>query len=146
MPQARRVGRKRARRRAVTTTRAKVESDIFICNVGPDDYWAYPSPFVAHRAGTRIQFRNLTDHPLEIDMQATPVTPKSLSVAAHGSAIVTVDGNARAGLHGYRASAVLPAPAPPASRGQGALKQPPPKALRYVAVKGGSPPEIIIDT
>lgn len=129
MPKGRRVARRRAKR----------QSDIFICGVGPDDYWAYPSPFVAHRAGTTIQFRNLTNEPLEIDMQATPVTPTNLSVAPHGSAFVTVNKNARAGFHRYRADALAPAPA--SSGGKVG-----PKAYRYVAVKGGSPPEIIIDT
>ena len=144
MAKGRRVGRTRARGRAATTKQAKRESDIFICNAGPDDYWAYPSPFVAHRAGTMIQFRNLTDEPLEIDMQATPVTPKNLSVAPHGSAFVTVNRNAKAGFHRYRADAVAPAPVTPS--GKGVPKPARLRALRYVAVKGGSPPEIIIDT
>lgn len=143
MPKGRRVARTRAKGRAATTKRAKRESDIFICNVGPDDYWAYPSPFVAHRAGTTIQFRNLTDEPLEIDMQATPVTPTSLSVAPHASAFVTVNKNARAGFHRYRADALVPAPVTPSRK---MVSTAAPKALRYVAVKGGSPPEIIIDT
>lgn len=125
--------------RRVVRARAKRQSDIFICNVGPDDYWAYPSPFVAHRAGTRIQFRNLTNEPLEIDMQATPVTPTSLSVGRHGSAFVTVNKNARAGVHRYRADAVAPATVTPGGKAAS-------RAFRYVAVKGGSPPEIIIDT
>jgi hypothetical protein len=40
---------------------AKDQSDIFMCRLKKDDYWAYPSPFVAHGGGTEIQFRNLTE-------------------------------------------------------------------------------------
>ena len=46
----------------------KNQSDIFICKLKQDDYWAYPSPFVAHGCGFEIQFRNLTKDTIEIDL------------------------------------------------------------------------------
>ena len=52
---------------------AKKDSDVFVCKRNTDGYWAYPSPFVAHRRGTQIQFRNLTGDTIEIDFGETPV-------------------------------------------------------------------------
>ena len=60
---------------------AKDRSDIFICRLKKDDYWAYPSPFVAHGGGTEIQFRNLTEETVEIDLGDAPVHKKTLSLA-----------------------------------------------------------------
>jgi len=121
---------------------AKNESDIFICKLKKDDYWTYPSPFVAHGGGTEIQFRNLTDEPLEIDLQGMPVHPQKLALPAGGADFVIVNGNAEAGFYLYEADMLLPA----APRGQAATRSAAAKAVRRKAVKGGSSPKIIIDT
>jgi hypothetical protein len=126
---------------------AKDHSDIFICRLKKDDYWAYPSPFVAHGGGTEIQFRNLTDDALEIDLRGAPVHSQALSVPAGGAGAVIVDGDAKAGFYPYKAhmlvAAALP---PPRGKGEKTQKVRAPKAPRRVAVKGGSSPKIIVDT
>jgi hypothetical protein len=135
---------------------SKDQSDVFICRLKKDDYWAYPSPFVAHGGGTEIQFRNLTDDPLEIDLTGLPVHRQTLSLPAGGIDFVIVNGDARAGFHAYRADVLLPAAAPVTRRGRtGKAGKPPrrrttrkvtaPKTVRRVAVKGGSSPKIIVD-
>ena len=82
----------------------KNESDIFICKLKKDDYWAYPSPFVAHGGGFEIQFRNLTDEAIEIDLGDAPVHKQRLSLAPRAADYVIVNGDAVAGLHEYRAA------------------------------------------
>lgn len=119
---------------------AKDESDIFICKLKKDDYWAYPSPFVAHGGGTEIKFRNLTDEAIEIDLQGMPVHRKTLSLRADGADFVIVDGDAKAGFYPYEAAVLVPAVR--ATRGARAGQKP----FRRVRVKGGSSPKIIIDT
>ena len=123
---------------------ARNESDIFICRLRKDEYWAYPSPFVAHGGGTEIQFRNLTDDAIEIDLGDAPVHRKMLSLGPKAADYVVVNGDAKAGLYEYRA-AVEPAPAvrAAASRPKRAARTSRP---RRVPVKGGSSPKIIIDT
>lgn len=130
---------------------ARNESDIFICRLKQDDYWAYPSPFVAHGGGTEIHFRNLTDEPLEIDLQGMPVHRQSLSLPARGADFVIVDGDARAGFYAYKADMLVPAAAPATRRGGTGTRTTrrtvtAPRPLRRVAVRGGSSPKIIIDT
>lgn len=121
---------------------AKNQSDIFICKLKKDDYWAYPSPFVAHGGGTEIRFRNLTDEPVEISLEGMPVHRTTLSLPAGAADFVIVDGDAKAGFHPYKAAALVPATR--ATRGGRADKKP--KRFRRVRVKGGSSPKIIIDT
>ena len=112
---------------------AKDRSDIFICRLKKDDYWAYPSPFVAHGGGTEIQFRNLTEETIEIDLADAPVHKKTLSLAPEAADYVIVNGDARAGLYEYGATV-------------GARKAAKASKARRIRVKGGSPPRIIIDT
>ena len=121
---------------------AKDQSDIFICKLKKDDYWAYPSPFVAHGGGTEIRFRNLTDGPVEISLEGLPVHRTTLSLPAGGADFVIVDGDAKAGFHPYKAAALVPATR--ATRGGRAGRKP--KPFRRVRVKGGSSPKIIVDT
>ena len=78
---------------------AKKDSDVFICMLEGGDYWAYPSPFVAHRRGAQIQFRNLTGDTIEIDFGTAPVHEKRLKLAPDKKGVVTVNGNAPPGLH-----------------------------------------------
>jgi len=130
---------------------AKNASDIFICKLEKDDYWAYPSPFVAYGGGTEIEFRNLTGEPLEIDLGGMPVHRQSLSLPAGGADFVIVDGDAKAGFYPYKADMLVPAAASPTTRRTAGArsttrKATAQKALRRVAVKGGSSPKIIIDT
>jgi len=124
---------------------AKNESDVFICKLKKDDYWTYPSPFVAHGGGTEIQFRNLTDDPLEIDLEGMPVHRQKLSLPPGGADFVIVDGDAKAGFYPYKA-AVLLAAAPATRRGKAVRRSTAPEAVRRVIVKGGSSPKVIIDT
>ena len=125
---------------------ARNVSDIFICKLRKDDYWAYPSPFVAHGGGTEIQFRNLTDDAIEIDLGDAPVHRKRLSLAPKAADYVVVNGDARAGLYEYDA-AVEAAPVralrAAAGRSRRSAKTSKPRRVR---VKGGSSPKIIIDT
>jgi hypothetical protein len=121
---------------------AKDRSDIFICKLKKDDYWAYPSPFVAHGGGTEIQFRNLTDEAVEISLEGMPVHRTTLSLPAGGADFVIVDGDAKAGFHPYKAAALVPATR--ATRGGRTGRKP--KPFRRVRVKGGSSPKIIVDT
>ena len=126
----------------------KNESDIFICKLQKDDYWAYPSPFVAHGGGFEIQFRNLTDEAIEIDLGDAPVHKQRLSLAPRAADYVIVNGDAVAGLHEYRA-VVAPAAVrkPPAHAAAGRARgAAPSRKARPILVKGGSPPKIIIDT
>ncbi len=106
-------------------------SDIFICRLEEGDYWAYPSPFVAHGGNSKIQFRNLTDDTIAIDFGNAPVGKKSLSLGPNAANSVKVNGDAPAGLYEYVAE-LNPA--------KGTVK------ARRILVKGGSPPRIIIDT
>jgi len=118
---------------------AKARSDIFICDVGKNGYWAYPSPFVAHGVGSEIQFRNLTDEPIVIDLTGAPVDKTRLSIAGKGAGSVTVNANARAGLYEYEAIVTV-APAARSLRSGRASAKP-----RKLKVKGGSSPKVIID-
>jgi hypothetical protein len=118
----------------------KSQSDIFICTLKKDDYWAYPSPFVAHGGGSEIQFRNLTDDPIEIDLGDAPVHKNLLWLAPKGMDYVIVNGDAVAGLHEYHAQ-VRPKKAVAVKARVRAGK-----GRRPIRVKGGSPPRIIIDT
>jgi len=123
---------------------AKNESDIFICRLKQDDYWAYPSPFVAHGGGTEIQFRNLTDDTIEIDLGDAPVHKKRLSLGPKAADYVVVNGDARPGLYQYQAAVELaPARALRAAAGRSRKAASRPRRIR---VKGGSSPKIIIDT
>jgi hypothetical protein len=114
---------------------AKKDSDVFICKPEGGDYWAYPSPFVAHRRGTQIQFRNLTGDTIEIDFGTAPVHEKSLTLAPNKKGVVILDGDALPGLHEYVATVVGKYRTAPNSRRR-----------TPVLVKGGSPPQIIVDT
>jgi hypothetical protein len=125
---------------------AKNASDIFICKLKKDDYWAYPSPFVAHGGGTEIKFRNLTGDAIEIDLEGLPVHDRTLALPPRGDNSVFVDGDAKPGFHPYKAHVLVPAAASPARRGKAVRRPTAPKAVRRVAVKGGSSPKIIIDT
>jgi hypothetical protein len=126
---------------------AKDHSDVFICKHTRDGYWAHPSPFVAHGGGFEIQFRNLTDDTIEIDLGDAPVHKKMLSLAPRAADYVIVNGDAQAGLYTYRAE-VKPARAVE----RRAVRKATGKARRTAArskpilVKGGSPPTVIIDT
>ena len=121
---------------------AKDESDIFIYEPKKGDYWAHPNLFVAHGTRPQIRFRNLTAEKLEIDLQGTPVHPQKLPLPAGGVGVVTVDDDAKAGFHLYKADMLLPA----APRGKAVTRSAAAKAVRRKAVKGGSSPKIIIDT
>jgi hypothetical protein len=132
----------------------KNDSDVFICKLKRDGYWAYPSPFVAHGGGTEIQFRNLTGDAIEIDFGSAPVHGKHLSLAPNAKGAVIVDGDAPPGLHEYVAE-VTPAKAVTsvgrvrAGRAGGASatkKAAKARKVGRILVKGGSPPRIIIDT
>ncbi len=113
---------------------AKKDSDIFICRLEEGDYWAYPSPFVAHGRGTEIQFRNLTDDTIEIKFGSVPVGRNELTLLPKAADSVNVDSDAKAGIYEYVAQ-LDPARAVPTTRKASPIK-----------VKGGSPPRIIIDT
>jgi hypothetical protein len=123
---------------------AKAESDVFIYKVKKDDYRAHPSPFVAHGAGTEVKFRNLTDETVEIDFTGMPVHEPTLTLAASGIDSVFVNGDATPGYYTYAAHALVRAAAPAASRRR-AAKAPSRKAPRRVAVRGSSPPTVIVD-
>jgi hypothetical protein len=80
-----------------------------------------------------------------------PVHRQSLSLPAGGADFVIVDGDAKAGFYPYKADMLLPAAVSATTRGKAGArrtirKATAPKALRRVAVKGGSSPKIIIDT
>jgi hypothetical protein len=119
----------------------KHNSDIFICKRKKDDYWAYPSPFVAHGGGFEIQFRNLTDDAIEIDFGNAPVHKQVLSLGPRATDSVVVNGDAGSGLFVYEAE-VKPRTTR-SSVPRTAKKRRKPGAI---FVRGGSPPEIIIDT
>lgn len=112
----------------------KQHSDIFICRLEEGDYWAYPSPFVAHGGDSKIQFRNLTDDTIEIDFGSAPVSKTKLSLGSMAAASVNVNRDAPAGLYEYVAEL------------NPAKKITAPATVRRILVKGGSPPRIIIDT
>lgn len=115
---------------------AKRESDIFICKrATTGEYWAFPSPFVAHGTQPKIQFRNLTGSDITIDFGAASLNGRILRLKRRTKRVVTLNGKAARGLCEYVATVlgkhhVL----------RGSQKRQP------VLVKGGSPPEIIIDT
>ena len=81
----------------------KDSSDIFICELKRGGYWAYPSPFVAHGCNFEIRFRNLTKDTIQIDLGAAPVHKRELSLEPGEADSVNVNGDAKAGLHEYRA-------------------------------------------
>ena len=122
----------------------KHNSDIFICKRKKDEYWAYPSPFVAHGGGFEIQFRNLTDDLIEIDLAGAPVHKQVLSLGPRDLDYVIVNGDATPGLFEYVAE-VKPGPKrmpfPRASR-----RAAKPRKRGAILVRGSSPPQIIIDT
>jgi len=116
----------------------KKKSDVFICRLDSGEYWAYPSPFIAHGTGVAIQFRNLTDDAIEIDFKNAPLLGKgALSLGPKAAGSVTVKAKACAGLYAYEARVTL-AEVTPATR---ALSRAQP-----IFVQGGSPPRIVIDT
>jgi hypothetical protein len=114
----------------------KTPSDIFICKLADEDYWAYPSPFVAHGGATKIRLRNLTDDEIEIDFGKAPVDTPKLALKAKGAGSITVKKEAAAGLYQYEAVVMVPMPVGAVRAGG----KPP-----EVMVKGGSSPKIIID-
>ena len=114
----------------------KQASNVFICKLGDEDYWAYPSPFVAHGVGTKIRFRNMTKDEIDIDFGGAPVDKKALHLKADAMGEITVHDKRPAGLYLYEALVAVPPP-------PGAVPGKPPVAVR---VKGGSSPKIIIDT
>ena len=59
--------KRKPKAKAKATTKMKKESDIFICKRATGEYWAYPSPFVAHGPQAEIRFRNLTGDDITID-------------------------------------------------------------------------------
>jgi len=121
----------------------KDQSDIFICRLKKDDYWAYPSPFVAHGGGFEIQFRNLTDDSIAVDLGEAPVHKQALLLGPRARDYVIVNGDAVPGLYEYKATAT-PAEPGPATAGKRRTSR---KAkVKPVKVKGGSPPRIIVDT
>jgi hypothetical protein len=124
---------------------ARNVSDIFICKLRKDDYWAYPSPFVAHGGGAEIQFRNLTDDTIGVDLGHAPVHKKMLSLGPKAADYVVVNGDAKAGLYEY--AAVVQRPAAPVLRAAAGKtrKAGRPAKARRILVKGGSSPKIIID-
>jgi hypothetical protein len=124
---------------------AKNASDVFICRLGKSDYWAYPSPFVAHGGGTEIQFRNLPEDAIEIDLGAAPLNKRMLSLGPMAADYVVVNGDARAGLYEY-AAAVRPAAARVLRAAAGRAKKARAPKARRILVKGGSSPKIIVDT
>jgi hypothetical protein len=125
---------------------AKDHSDVFICKHTRDGYWAHPSPFVAHGAGFEIQFRNLTDDAIEIDLGDAPVHKKMLKLDRGAADYVIVNGDAQSGLYTYRAE-VKPAQAVERRkvRAVGKARRTAARS-KPILVKGGSPPTVIIDT
>jgi len=127
---------------------AKNESDIFICKLNKDDYWAYPSPFVAHGGGFEIQFRNLTADSIQLDLGDTPVHTQALSLDPHGTGCVKVNDSATPGLYEYRAevkpTGVATTPSVKTMRKSGTV--PTKRKAAPILVLGGSPPRIIVDT
>jgi hypothetical protein len=124
---------------------ARNQSDIFICRLRKDDYWAYPSPFVAHGGGTEIQFRNLTDDAIEVDLGDAPVHRKTLSLGPRAADYVVVNGDAKAGLYEYAAVVLRAAPSVLRAAAGRTKKAGGPAKARRILVKGGSSPKIIID-
>jgi hypothetical protein len=114
----------------------KPPSDVFICRLGDEDYWAYPSPFVAHGVGTKIRFRNMTKDEIDIHFGDAPVDKKALHLKADAMGEITVHDKGPAGLYLYEALVAVPPP-------PGAVPGKPPVAVQ---VRGGSSPKIIIDT
>jgi hypothetical protein len=123
---------------------AKKDHDIFICKIKEGDYWAYPSPFIAHGGSVEIHFRNLTDDAIEIDLGDAPVHKKVLPLAPRAADYVIVNGDATPGLYEYVAE-VTP-DRKRSSVSSVARRRARPKKRGVVLVKGGSPPRIIIDT
>ena len=121
----------------------KHNSDIFICKRKNDEYWAYPSPFVAHGGGFEIQFRNLTDDLIEIDLGGAPVHKQVLSLGPRAVDYVIVNGDATPGLYKYAAEVT---PSRKRSSVPVARRRARPRKRGTVLVKGGSPPTVIIDT
>ncbi len=129
---------------------AKAHSDVFICKTKKGEYWAHPSPFVAHGTGTEVQFRNLTGEAIEIDFVDAPLSETTLSLAANATRSVTVNSDAAAGMHEYVAHVVhaTPTPAKALAKTPAAARKVRRSAStpRRTLVKGGSSPKIIIDT
>jgi len=126
----------------------KSQSDIFICKLKRDDYWAYPSPFVAHGEGFEIQFRNLTDDSIQIDLGGAPVHKQALSLDPHAVDYVKVNAGAPPGLYEYRAEVKLtkPAPTPSVKTLRKSRKAATKRKASRILVRGGSPPRIVVDT
>ena len=122
---------------------AKDQSDIFICKLKKDDYRAYPSPFVAHGGGTEIQFRNLTDDSIQIDLGGAPVHKQALVLRPRERDYVIVNGDAVPGLYRYEATVTPGEPGSETGGRRGGSRK---AKAKLVKVKGGSPPRIIIDT
>lgn len=114
---------------------AKEQSDIFICKRATGEYWAYPSPFVAHGPQAEIRFRNLTGDDITIDFGDASRNSTILNLKKRKRGVVTLARGAAPGLHEYVATV---------SGKQHQLRGS--KHCLPVLVRGGSPPEIIIDT
>jgi hypothetical protein len=128
-----------------------MKSDIFICKLKGGGYWAYPSPFVAHGAGSKIRFRNLTGDTIQIDFKKAPVDKKTLSLAPNKARSVKLQGTDSAGIYDYLAevnsSRATPTKAAKTLRTgrKVATKRKATKQRKPILVRGGSPPRIIVD-
>jgi len=124
---------------------SKDQSDVFICRLKKDDYWAYPSPFIARGGGSEIRFRNLTDDAILIDFGKAPVHEKMLSLGPGAADYVIVNGDALSGLYEYKARVTVSATGRKMQAASGKARRQAGKP-KPILVKGGSPPRIIIDT
>ena len=120
----------------------KHNSDIFICKRKKDDYWAYPSPFVAHGAG----FGDPVPQPdgrrdRDRSRKRAGAAGTALSLGPRATDSVIVNGDASPGLFVYEAEVEPRTARSPVSRLAKKRRKP-----GAIFVKGGSPPEIIIDT
>jgi hypothetical protein len=118
-----------------TKTKMKKESDIFIYSLGTGEYRAYPSPFVAHGPQAVIQFRNLTGDDITIDFGAASLNGKILTLKKRTKGVMTLARKGAPGLCQYMATVL--------GKGHTLLRS---GRRMPILVKGGSPPEIIIDT
>lgn len=123
----------------------KDHSDIFICKLKDGDYWAYPSPFVAHGHGYVIQFRNLTEDEIQIVFDHPALKGQPIVLDPDSKECFTVPAKAPSRLYEYRATVMAAVPAaagaqPPTRTGASTGSSP-----GSVEVQGGSPPRIIVD-
>ena len=74
----------------------KDPSDIFICKLKRGRLLGVPEPVRGpRRRNFEIQFRNLTEDAIEIDLGAAPVHKRKLSLAPGEADSVNVNGDAR---------------------------------------------------